>query len=47
MKAKKIPTNHAKALEIMKRETNRAISQVSFLEKLYSEMVESKRKEKK
>ena len=47
MKTKKMPTAHAKALETMKRETNRAVAQVSFLEKLYLEMMEAKKKETK
>ena len=47
MKTKKMPTAHAKTLELMRRETNRAVSQVSFLEKLYNEMMEAKKKETK
>lgn len=38
---------HAKAADIMNRETNRAIAHVEFLEKLYREMVEQKKKENK
>lgn len=38
---------HAKTVDIMRRETNRAVAHVEFLEKLYREMVESKTKEKK
>ena len=37
---------HAKATDIMRRETNRAVAHVEFLEKLYREMVESKKKDK-
>ena len=47
MKTKQTANAHAKAIEIMKRETNRAVSQVEFLEKLYREMIESKKKEAK
>lgn len=42
MKKKKI-TAHQKALDLMQRETNRAIAHVEFLEKLYKEMLESKK----
>lgn len=38
-------TSHQKAVERMKRETNRAVLQVKFLEKLYLEMMEKKKKE--
>lgn len=38
-------SSHEKAIERMERETNRAISQVKFLEKLYVEMMENKKKE--
>lgn len=47
MKTKKMPTAHAKALDRMQRETNRAIAHVELLDKLYREMVESKKKETK
>lgn len=43
---KKLPTAHAKALDRMKRETNRAVAHVQLLDKLYRELVESKKKEK-
>lgn len=46
MKSKKISV-HAKALERMEREVNRAVANVQMLDKLYREMVESKRKENK
>jgi hypothetical protein len=38
-------SSHEKAVERMERETNRAIHQVKFLEKLYNEMIEQKKKE--
>ena len=38
-------TSHQKAIERMERETGRAVRQVKFLEKLYNEMVEQKKKE--
>lgn len=44
---KKLPTAHAKALDRMKRETNRALAHVELLDKLYRELVESKKKETK
>lgn len=47
MKTKKKPNAHNKALERMQREVNRAVANVSLLDKLYREMVESKAKEKK
>jgi hypothetical protein len=40
-------TSHQKAVERMEKETNRAIKQVKFLEKLYKEMIENKTKPKK
>lgn len=43
---KKSITAHQKALDIMSRETNRAITHVKFLENLYNEMMEAKKKEK-
>jgi hypothetical protein len=36
--------SYQKAVERMEKETNRAINQVKFLEKLYKEMVEQNRK---
>lgn len=45
MRKKKI-TAHQKALDLMQRETNRAIAHVELLDKLYHEMVESKSKKK-
>jgi hypothetical protein len=42
----KTPTSHHKAIELMRRETNRAITHVKFLENLYNEMMETKKKEK-
>lgn len=48
MKTKKKKLSvHDKVVDIMNRETNRAIAHVEFLEKLYREMVESKKKENK
>lgn len=48
MKTKKKKLSiHAKATDIMRRETNRAVAHVEFLDKLYHEMVESKKKENK
>lgn len=47
MKTKKMPSDHAKALDRMTRETNRAMAHVQLLDKLYREMVESKKKETK
>ena len=44
---KKVSSVHDKALERMRREVNRAVTSVSILDKLYREMVESKRKETK
>lgn len=44
---KKTVSIHDKALERMRREVNRAVASVSMLDKLYREMVESKRKETK
>ena len=44
MKTKKMPTVHAKTLDRMRRETNRAVAHVELLDKLYREMVESKKK---
>jgi|688.fasta_scaffold2645557_2 hypothetical protein len=38
-------SSHKKAVERMERETNRAVLQVKFLEKLYLEMMEKKKKE--
>lgn len=43
---KKKNESHAKAIDLMRRETNRAVAHVEFLEKLYREMVESKKKDK-
>jgi hypothetical protein len=37
-------TSHQKAVERMEKETNRAIQQVKFLEKLYKEMMQKKEK---
>lgn len=47
MKSKQIPNAHKKTLERMKREVNRAVSNVEFLDKLYREMVESKKQGEK
>ena len=47
MKTKKKPSVHDKTLERMRREVNRAVASVGMLDKLYREMVESKRKETK
>lgn len=47
MKTKKKISAHAKALDRMQRETNRAIAHVQLLDKLYRELVESKKKETK
>lgn len=47
MKTKQLPNAHQKTLERMKREVNRAVSHVEFLDRLYREMVESKKKEAK
>ena len=44
---KKTQTAHAKALDRMRRETNRAVAHVQLLDKLYRELVESKKKETK
>lgn len=44
---KKTVSIHDKALERMQREVNRAKASVEMLDKLYREMVESKRKENK
>ena len=38
---------HEKVVDRMKRETNRAVTHVEFLEKLYREMMENKKKESK
>jgi hypothetical protein len=37
-------SSHKKAVERMERETNRAVLQVKFLEKLYLEMMQKKEK---
>lgn len=48
MKTKKKSLSvHTKVVDRMKRETNRAVAHVEFLEKLYREMVEAKKKEGK
>lgn len=44
---KKLLTAHAKTLDRMKRETNRALAHVQLLDKLYRKLVESKNKETK
>ena len=46
MRKKKISA-HQKALDLMQRETNRAIAHVELLDKLYRKVVESKSKKKK
>jgi len=48
MKTKKKPVSvYQKTETRMKQETGRALAQVRFLENLYREMVESKKKENK
>lgn len=42
---KKKPSAYAKTLDRMNRETNRAVAHVILLDKLYRELVESKKKE--
>lgn len=48
MKTKSKPVSSYQKTQVrMKQETCRALSQVKFLEKLYREMVENKKKETK
>lgn len=43
MQTRKPITNHEKSLDIMRRETNRAVANVDFLKRLYKEMMESRK----